>query len=179
MSKVQELQNKYQVKGTNQLMEKLAVTYQSGMYEVGKKSFRDFNEALIYADKKLAGLIAEEDENIDTRVMSIPVLTLDFFPGRDIIKVCGFARGGTVRAKHVGRDIAASLKNLVGGEIIGYTELMAEGREEALYRMKCDAVKLGADAVIGFRFSTAAIDLGAAEILAYGTAVKLSETSDV
>ena len=76
-----------------------------------------------------------------------------------------------MRAKHIGRDIAASIKNIVGGEIKGYTELLADGREEALDRMKIDAMNLGANAVVETRFSSSMIDVGACEIVAYGTAV--------
>jgi uncharacterized protein YbjQ (UPF0145 family) len=83
------------------------------------------------------------------------------------------ARGSTVRAKHIGRDITALLKNIVGGEIKGYTELLTEGREEALYRMNQDAQRLGADGVIGVRMTTSMISQGAVEIMAYGTAVRL------
>jgi uncharacterized protein YbjQ (UPF0145 family) len=94
-------------------------------------------------------------------------------PGKDIIEALGIARGSTVRARNVGRDIFASLKNLVGGEISEYTQLQADSREQALQRMIEDAQKMGADAIVNVRFSTSVITQGAAEILAYGTAVKL------
>jgi uncharacterized protein YbjQ (UPF0145 family) len=94
-------------------------------------------------------------------------------PGKDIIEALGIARGSTVRARNVGRDIFASLKNLVGGEISEYTQLQADSREQALLRMIEDAQKMGADAIVNVRFSTSVITQGAAEILAYGTAVKL------
>ena len=99
------------------------------------------------------------------------ITTIDHLPQHEITEVLGLARGSTVRAKHIGRDIAALLKNIVGGEIKGYTELLAEGREEAIYRMQEDALRLGANAVIGFRVSTAMVSQGAVEIMAYGTAV--------
>jgi uncharacterized protein YbjQ (UPF0145 family) len=94
-------------------------------------------------------------------------------PGKEIIEALGIARGSTVRARNVGRDIFASLKNLVGGEISEYTQLQADSREQALQRMIEDAQKMGADAIVNVRFSTSVITQGAAEILAYGTAVKL------
>jgi uncharacterized protein YbjQ (UPF0145 family) len=88
-----------------------------------------------------------------------------------ITEVKGIVQGNTVRAKHLGRDIGASLKNLVGGELKGYTELLTEARREAIERMIAQAEQLGANAVINVRFSTSAVTAGAAEIYAYGTAV--------
>ena len=93
--------------------------------------------------------------------------------GKEIAESLGIARGSTVRARNVGRDIFAGLKNLVGGEIDEYTRLQAQAREEAMQRMIQDAEKLGADAVVNVRFTTSMIMQGASEILAYGTAVKL------
>lgn len=98
---------------------------------------------------------------------------VDFIPNKEIIESLGIARGSTVRARNVGRDILAGFKNLIGGEIDGYTKLQAASREQALERMTNDADRLGADAVINVRFSTSVIMQGASEILAYGTAVKL------
>ena len=95
--------------------------------------------------------------------------------GREIIKNLGVVRGNTVRARNVGRDIFASFKNLVGGEISEYTKLLADSREQALLRMEEDASNLGADAIVNVRFTTSAITQGASEILAYGTAVKLKQ----
>jgi uncharacterized protein YbjQ (UPF0145 family) len=94
-------------------------------------------------------------------------------PGRDISEILGIARGSTVRTRNVGRDIMAALKNLVGGEIEEYTKLQAHAREEAIQRMTDDARRLGADAVIGIGITTAMVARGAAEIMVYGTAVKL------
>lgn len=94
-------------------------------------------------------------------------------PNREIAEILGIARGSTVRSRHIGRDIVASLKNIVGGEIEEYTKLQAHAREQALERMAEDARKLNADAVIGILITTAMVAQGAAEILAYGTAVKL------
>ena len=101
------------------------------------------------------------------------VTTTESVPGYRIKKVLGIVSGSVVRARHIGRDIVASLRNIVGGEIKEYTELMAQARDEAIRRMIEKAKKLGANAVIGVRFSTTAVMSGAAEILAYGTAVIL------
>ena len=94
------------------------------------------------------------------------------FPGKEIVEVLGIARGSTVRARNIGRDIFASLKNIVGGEISEYTKLMADSREQALSRMLEDAKKLDADGIVNIRFTTSAVLNGASEILVYGTAVK-------
>lgn len=99
--------------------------------------------------------------------------TTDTVPGREF-EVLGLVRGSTVRAKHIGSDIVAGLRNLVGGEVKEYAALMAGAREQALDRMKAEAEKLGADAVIALRFETSTITQGASEILAYGTAVRLT-----
>lgn len=100
--------------------------------------------------------------------------TTETIPNREITEIIGIARGSTVRARNVGRDIFAGLKNLVGGEISEYTKLQAESREQALERMEMDAQRMGADAVVNIRMTTAMIMQGMAEILVYGTAVKLS-----
>jgi len=102
------------------------------------------------------------------------LVTTNSIPGRDVAEVFGIVRGTTVRARHVGRDISAFLTNLVGGEVEEYTKLLAEAREQALDRMRAEALALGADAVIGLRFTGTEIASGAAEILVYGTAVKLA-----
>lgn len=97
----------------------------------------------------------------------------EFIAGREIVETIDIARGSTVRARNIGRDIFAGLKNLVGGEISEYTKLLAEAREHSIERMIADAERLGADAVINVRFTTSAVMQGMSEILAYGTAVKL------
>lgn len=102
------------------------------------------------------------------------ITNIETVPGRTITEPLGLVQGSTVRTKHVGRDIAAFLKNIVGGELLGYTELMVEARREAIARMTGEAEALGADAVVNVRLSTASISGGAAELLAYGTAVKLA-----
>lgn len=99
--------------------------------------------------------------------------TTEHIPGKKVKQIKGIAKGSTIRAKHLGRDIAAGLKSLVGGELKGYTEMINEAREESLSRMKADADKMGAHAIINIRFVTAEVMPGAAEILVYGTAVTL------
>ncbi|MCK5776168.1 MAG: YbjQ family protein [Bacteroidales bacterium] len=94
-------------------------------------------------------------------------------PQREIIEILGIARGSTVRARNIGRDIFAGLKNIIGGEIEEYTKLQAQSREQAMQRLVQDAANLGADAVVNVRFNTSQIMQGASEMLAYGTAVKL------
>jgi uncharacterized protein YbjQ (UPF0145 family) len=101
------------------------------------------------------------------------IVNTETVPGFEITALCGMVQGNTIRAKHVGRDIAASFKNLVGGELRGYTELLTEARREAVERMMAQAAQLGADAIVNVRFSTSAITQGAAELYAYGTAVKV------
>ena len=105
------------------------------------------------------------------------VVNTELVPGREIADVLGLVQGNTIRAKNVGRDIAASLKNLVGGELKGYTELLTEARRQALERMIAQAQQLGADAVVNVRFTTSAVSSGAAELYAYGTAVTLQDGS--
>lgn len=97
----------------------------------------------------------------------------DFVPNREVTEILGTVRGNTVQAKHIGKDIVAGFRQIVGGEIKEYTEMLAEAREISLKRMEEKAEKMGADAVINIRFMTSAIMANAAEILAYGTAVKL------
>ena len=99
--------------------------------------------------------------------------TIETIPKREIIEILGIARGSTVRARNVGRDVFAGIKNIVGGEINEYTKLQAQSREQAIERMIDDAKALNADAIVNIRFTTTMVMQGAAEILAYGTAVKL------
>ena len=113
-------------------------------------------------------------DEADKLAKSVLISTTDSIHGRVISTHLGIARGGTVRAKDAVSDFGAGIKNLVGGEIKVYTELLAHAREQAIHRMKVDAVMLGADAVVGVNFSTSVIDIGAAEITAFGTAVTLS-----
>lgn len=99
------------------------------------------------------------------------IVSTDHVPGRTIKKTLGLVKGNTIRARHLGRDIMAALRNLVGGEIRDYTKMMAESREQAIDRMIEEAAQLGANAVINVRFTTSMIMQNASEILAYGTAV--------
>ena len=94
-------------------------------------------------------------------------------PGREIVEILGVITGNVVQSKHVGRDIGAALKTLVGGEIVSYTEMLTEARQTAINRLVKEAQKLDADAVVNLRFATSSIMSGSAEILAYGTAVRL------
>lgn len=94
-------------------------------------------------------------------------------PGRNIVQFYGVVTGNTVRAKHIGRDIMAGLKNIVGGELAGYTELLQDSRDEATQRMIQQAESMGANAVVNVRFATSSISQGAAELFAYGTAVRV------
>jgi len=98
---------------------------------------------------------------------------IEIIPGKRITQHLGLVQGSSVRSKHVGRDIMAGLKNIFGGELKGYTELLQESRDEATERMVAQATAVGANAVLNIRFSTSSIAVGAAEIFAYGTAVVL------
>jgi len=99
--------------------------------------------------------------------------TTDYVPGKKVVKILGVVRGNTIRARHLGRDITAGLRNIVGGEIKGYTTMLNDAREEAMKRMETQAKKLKADAVINIRLETVGVMSSAAEVIAYGTAVKL------
>ncbi len=99
------------------------------------------------------------------------LVTTETVPGKTITQVLGLVRGNTIRARHVGQDIKAAFRNLIGGEVVEYTKLMAESREQALDRLTAAAQEVGANAVAAMRFTTSMIMSGAAELLAYGTAV--------
>ncbi len=101
------------------------------------------------------------------------VTNTETVPGKTIVEFYGMVSGSTVRAKHVGKDILASLKNLVGGELTSYTDLLNEARQEAMQRMFQEAESVGANAVVNIRFSTSSVAQGAAELFAYGTAVRV------
>jgi len=104
----------------------------------------------------------------------VQLTTQDEFSDRTIQTTLGLVRGNTIRARHIGKDIIAALRNLVGGEINEYTKMLAESREQAIDRMVAEARGLGADAIVGIRFVTAPVMQGAAELLVYGTAVRLA-----
>jgi len=101
------------------------------------------------------------------------ITNIEYLPNKEIIEHFGVVSGSSVRAKHVGRDIAAGLKNIFGGELKGYTELLGESRDEAIERMIAQAESLGANSILNVRFSTSSVASGAAEIYVYGTAVKV------
>lgn len=103
------------------------------------------------------------------------VVTTESIPGREIREVLGIVRGNTVRARNAGDDFKAVLRNMIGGEVMEYTKLLAEAREQALDRMMESARELGADAIIGTQFATSSLMAGAAELMVYGTAVRLDE----
>lgn len=106
--------------------------------------------------------------------MNMILSTTDTIPNKTVVEILGVARGSTVRARNIGRDIFAGLKNIVGGEISEYTKLQAESREQAMHRMVEDAKAHGADAIVNVRLTTSMVMQGCSEILAYGTAVKLA-----
>ncbi len=101
----------------------------------------------------------------------------DDVPGYEVVESLGLVRGNTVRARHLGRDLLASLRNMVGGEVEEYTKMLAESREQAIDRMVAEAEKLGADGIVTIRFMTSSVMQGAAEIVAYGSAVRLRRVS--
>ena len=103
----------------------------------------------------------------------IILTNIETIPGRRIVEHFGLVSGSTIRAKHLGRDLMASLKNLVGGELKGYTQLLSESRDQATQRMILQARDLGANAIVNVRFSTSSVAQGAAELYAYGTAVRV------
>lgn len=106
------------------------------------------------------------------------IVTTPTIEGKRIVLTHGLVRGNTIRARHIGRDVGALLKNMVGGEIKAYADLLEESREEALYRMIEDAERLGANAVVSVRIATSVVMGGAAEMLAYGTAVTIEDDPD-
>lgn len=103
------------------------------------------------------------------------ISNIDYVPGKEIIEHYGLVQGSTIRAKHIGRDIAAGFKNILGGELKGYTELLHESRREAIQRMVEQAKEMNANAIINVRFATSSVAAGAAELFAYGTAVKIND----
>jgi len=119
--------------------------------------------------------ITDNDESFTFDLVFMFIVNTEFVPGKRIVRVFGLVQGSTVRAKHLGRDIAAGLKNLVGGELKGYTELLNESRNEALRRMIAQGQTLGANAILNVRFGTSTITAGASELLCYGTAVMLED----
>jgi uncharacterized protein YbjQ (UPF0145 family) len=109
----------------------------------------------------------------DSESELIATVTTETVPGYEVLEVLGIARGNTVRARNVGRDITQGLRNLAGGELKAYSTLLAQARDEAIERMEADAVDMGADAVVNVRMETSEVTQGGSEVIAYGTAVKL------
>ena len=107
--------------------------------------------------------------------MTMLISTTEQIEGKKIVKHLGLVKGNTIRARHIGKDILAGLRNIVGGEIHEYTKLIAESREQAIDRMIEDGVKLGANAIVEVRFTTSVLTAGAAELLAFGTAVIIED----
>lgn len=103
------------------------------------------------------------------------ITTTENIPGKKVVKVLGLVRGNTIRARHLGRDIGAMLRGMIGGEIVEYTKMLAESREQAMDRMVKEAQDLGGNAVVMTRFSTSSMMQGAAELLVYGTAVVIED----
>lgn len=103
------------------------------------------------------------------------IVNTDTIAGKEITEMLGLARGSTIQAKHIGKDIMSGLRHIVGGELVEYSQMLQESREKAINRMVADAEEMGADAVINVRFMTSMVMSGAAEILAYGTAVRLRD----
>ena len=103
------------------------------------------------------------------------IVTTDTIPGKEITTVQGLVKGSTVQSKHIGKDIGASFKTIVGGELQGYNEMLADARRIAIERMEAEAKALGANAIVGLRMMSSAITPGAAEMVAYGTAVTIAE----
>lgn len=105
------------------------------------------------------------------------IVTSDDIPGKRIVKVLGLVRGNTIRARNIGHDVMAGLRNITGGEVTEYTKMIAESREQAIDRMMSEAESIGANAIVAFRLTTASMMSGAAELLAYGTAVVVEDES--
>jgi len=110
----------------------------------------------------------------DVEQSLVATVTTETVPGHEIAEVLGIARGNTVRARNVGRDITQGLRNLAGGELTAYSTLLADARDQAIERMEADALQMGADAVVNVRMETSEVTQGASEVIAYGTAVKLA-----
>jgi uncharacterized protein YbjQ (UPF0145 family) len=119
----------------------------------------------------MTSLVPTTTSALERRSGEMIVTTTEEVPGHRVVEILGLVRGNTVRTRHLGRDFLAGLKNLVGGEVHSYTSMLAQSREQALDRMQAEALELGANAVISIRITTSTVMQGAAEILAYGTAV--------
>jgi uncharacterized protein YbjQ (UPF0145 family) len=114
-----------------------------------------------------------EIQSSDAHQSLVATVTTETVPGHEVVEVLGIARGNTVKARNVGRDITQGIRNLAGGELKAYSTLLSQARDEAIRRMEADAVKMGGDAVVNVRMETSEITKGASEVIAYGTAVRL------
>ena len=127
----------------------------------------------------MSQLVAQSGTSLaGVQSQSFPVVTTDTLPGHRIVRVVGLVRGNTVRTRNIGADFLAGLRNLVGGEVGHYTAMLAQSREQSLDRMRAQALELGANAVVGLRITTSTVMQGAAEILAYGTAVVVEPSGE-
>lgn len=119
-----------------------------------------------------------ETQPSDAQPSLVATVTTETIPDHEVVEVLGIARGNTVKARNVGRDITQGIRNIAGGELKAYSTLLAQARDEAISRMEADAVKKGGDAVVNVRMETSEITKGASEVIAYGTAVRLERTKD-
>jgi uncharacterized protein YbjQ (UPF0145 family) len=117
--------------------------------------------------------MATEIQQPETHASLVATVSTETIPGREIVEVLGIARGNTVKARNVGRDITQGIRNLAGGELTAYSTLLSQARDEAIERMEAHAVAMGGDAVVNVRMETSEITKGASEVIAYGTAVRL------
>jgi uncharacterized protein YbjQ (UPF0145 family) len=122
----------------------------------------------------LAVDMSTETVSTDVEQSLVATVTTETVPGHEIVAVLGIARGNTVRARNVGRDITQGLRNLAGGELKAYSTLLTDARDQAIERMEANALEMGADAVVNVRMETSEVTQGASEVIAYGTAVKLA-----
>jgi uncharacterized protein YbjQ (UPF0145 family) len=118
--------------------------------------------------------MATEIQSPDAHQSLVATVTTETVPGHETVEVLGIARGNTVKARNVGRDITQGIRNLAGGELKAYSALLSQARDEAIARMEADAVEMGGDAVVNVRMETSEITKGASEVIAYGTAVRLA-----
>jgi len=117
--------------------------------------------------------MSTQTQSLDAQPSLVATVTTETVPGYEIVEVLGIARGNTVKARNVGRDITQGIRNLAGGELKAYSTLLSQARDEAIARMEADAVEMGGDAVVNVRMETSEITKGASEVIAYGTAVRL------
>ncbi|MCU4718908.1 YbjQ family protein [Halapricum hydrolyticum] len=117
--------------------------------------------------------MSSETDSLESRPSLVATVTTETIPDREIVEVLGIARGNTVKARNLGRDITQGFRNIAGGELKAYSTLLSQARDDAIARMEADAVEMGGDAVVNVRMETSEITKGASEVIAYGTAVRL------